>query len=513
MEKSEMSAAADVVDLMVVSSFMIICLILFKIAQLNKGSISIPISLKNDLRLALESIYGKIKELKANQIIKEKAISKWMTAGTCVGISVLLHVAVAVMICLRVITLNTEAPELKEEVIEKESMVVAIQLAPLRHRPQLVPSVNAPLTPQELKDLVAKMPAAEKLTPPPKLLSKPKNLPEYTRTAADQLSGKVPDTNLQGERDTIAASNANTAVDAPDRSSVRGEKPKEEQQEMVDTRFQDGLLEHMNKGGKASRPQDQIKPPSEEITDPEKLAKVDQEKMKSSVESTKELGEALEQGKLASSNKEELEFLETEKKIALNEESPISKNTGAKENKGLEEQKKTIANNQPDPDAIKQKSQDEKKQQQESQPESQPKTAKNKRASQNAKKGFRSEAKATVMEGSISRRSKVASEDVKATPVGKYMAQVSKLVEQEWQRRVMMHADLIQPGTLRIGFMVDERGKVNNISTIAQTMGSENQRSITFQALTSVKIPPMPKKVKKNQGGDPLEFRYYFRFQ
>ena len=93
------------------------------------------------------------------------------------------------------------------------------------------------------------------------------------------------------------------------------------------------------------------------------------------------------------------------------------------------------------------------------------------------------------------------------------MAQVSKLVEQEWQRRVMMHADLIQPGTLRIGFMVDERGKVNNISTIAQTMGSENQRSITFQALTSVKIPPMPKKVKKNQGGDPLEFRYYFRFQ
>jgi outer membrane biosynthesis protein TonB len=235
--------------------------------------------------------------------------------------------------------------------------------------------------------------------------------------------------------------------------------------------------------------------------------------MESSVDSTKEPGEVLEQGKLASSNKEEVEFLETEKKIALNEESPISKNTGEKENKGLEEQKKTIVNNQPDPDAIKQKPQDEKKKKRESQPKSQPKTAENKRASQNAEKGFRSEAKATVMEGSISRRSKTASKDVKATPVGKYMAQVSKLVEQEWQRRVMMHADLIQPGTLRIGFMVDERGRVKNINTIARTMGSENQLSLTYQALTSVKIPPMPKKVKNSQGGDLLEFRYHFNFQ
>ena len=77
----------------------------------------------------------------------------------------------------------------------------------------------------------------------------------------------------------------------------------------------------------------------------------------------------------------------------------------------------------------------------------------------------------------------------------------------------MMHADLIQPGTLRIGFMVDEKGKVNNINLITQTLGSENQRSLTFQALTSVKIPPMPVEVKESQGGDPLEFRYNFRFQ
>jgi hypothetical protein len=249
------------------------------------------------------------------------------------------------------------------------------------------------------------------------------------------------------------------------------------------------------------------------MTDPEKLAKADQEEMKSSVESIKELGEALEKGKLATSNQEAKKFLETQEKIALNEELPTSNNTGAKENKGLEEKKKTIANHQPDPDAIKQKPQEGKKKKQDLQPESQLKTAENKRASENAKKGFRSQAKATVMEGSISRRSKIASKNVKATPVGKYMAKISKLVEREWQRRMMMHADLIQPGTFRISFMVNERGKLYNINPISQTFGSTNQRSLTFQALTSVKIPPMPKEVKKSQGGDPLEFRYHFRFQ
>jgi len=431
-----------------------------------------------------------------------------MTAGMCVAVSVVLHVVVAVMICLRIIMLNTEALEVKAEVIEKEEMVIAIVLAPVKAKPQLVPLEKATLTPQELKALVAKTPPIEKSKLPPKPKSKPKDIPKYVRTADNQLSGKVPDTNLQGERDTIAASNANAVTSASDRASVRGEKPKDERQETVDTAFQDGVLEHMNKGGETSKPQPQIKPPSEEITDPEKLAKVDQEKMGSSVESTKELGEALERGKLATSNKEAKEFLETQKKIALNEELPTSKNTGAKENKGLEELKETIANNQRDPNAIKQKAQEEKKKKQ----ESQPKTAQNKRASENSKKGFRSEAKATVVEGSISRRSKIGSRDVKATPVGKYIAGISKLVEQEWKRRHNMHADLIQPGTLRIRFMVNERGKVGNIRTIAQTMGSETQRSIIFQALTSVKIPPMPAKVKKIQGGDPIVFRYFFSF-
>ncbi len=432
-----------------------------------------------------------------------------MTASMCVCISVLVHLVFAVMLSLRIIMLKTETEEIKKNSITKEEIVIEIQLAPVKAKPQLVPPMNAPLTPEELKALAANTPPVEKPEETPQLAPKPKELTKFQRTSDDQLAGKAPDTNIQGERDTLAASNANPLTGAPDKAAVRGEKPKDGIEEKVDTTFQDGVLEQMNKGGEVAKAEQ--KPPVEEMTDPTKIADVDQEEIKSSVESTKEVGEELEIAKLAATNKEKKEFLETQKKMALNEDLPSSKNLGEKEESGQEEQNKTIANNQtqPDPDAMKQKPQEEKQKN----VESQPKTAENKKASDNGEKGFRSEAKATVMEGTISRRSKIASDNVKATPVGKYMAEISKLVEKEWQRRCMMHADLIQPGTLRIGFMVDENGKVNNVSTISQTLGSENQRSLTFQALNSVKIPPMPKEVRESQGGDPLEFRYYFRFQ
>jgi len=114
------------------------------------------------------------------------------------------------------------------------------------------------------------------------------------------------------------------------------------------------------------------------------------------------------------------------------------------------------------------------------------------------------------MEGSISRRSNIASKNVKSTPVGKYMSQISKLVEQGWQSRMLQHADLVQPGTMVISFMVDKQGKVKNINILSQSAGSESQRSLTFQALLTAKIP---KEVLKSQGGDLLQFRYNFSFQ
>ncbi len=430
-----------------------------------------------------------------------------MSVSGCMCISVLIHLTLAMVISFKMLIKKTESEPSKKltpEVVEK---VIEIMLAPAEIPPVKAPPKNAPLTAEELKALAAQKPQLQKTEEAPNITPAANELPRYQRTAEDQLAGKAPKTNLEGERDTIEASNANTVAGAQARPSVQGEKPQDGVNETVDTTFQDGNLEHMNQGGKAAKTE-QIQP-VEQKEEEEKVAELDQEEMKSSVKSTQEKGDELELEKTASTNKVAKKFLDTQKNREVSDEQPSSEKTSNEEIKGKAEQNKTIANQQLDQDGLKQKSQDEKKKK----VKSEPKSVANKKASKTGEKGFRSEAKATVMEGTISRRSKIASENVKATPVGKYMAQISKIVEQEWQRRCQMHADLIQPGTLRIGFMVDENGKLNNISIISQILGSESQSSLTFQALTSVKIPPMPKEVKENQGGDPLEFRYYFRFQ
>ena len=479
--------------------------------------------------------------LSASNTVKNKKSSKFQTAGICVAFSIVLHLAVAVMICIRIISLQSEViKDVEDTTDEKQEIVVKIELEPEPPTPELptqpvIPPLNerAPLTPQELKELASKPPEPIQEEPRPKPepeLPKPepqpKDIIQIARTTDDQLTGEVPDTNLQGERNTIAASNARPTAGAPDVSAVVGEKPEDNRSETVDTRFNDGEFEHMERGGSPSEaqivPPSEITPPSEivppsEIPAPKEVADTDQkeqEEIKSSIQSTDDLGKDLEKNKIAETNKLSKEYAETQQKVAMNKDLPTSQNLGEREKSGKEKlENKTIGNKDVDPDGLKQKAQEKKDKVIKSQPKTQPKTAKNKRASDGARNGFRSEAKATVMEGSISRRSNIASKNVKATPVGKYMSQISKLVERGWQSRMMQHADLVQPGTMIISFMVDKRGKVRNINIVSQTAGSESQRSLTFQALLSAKIPPMPKEVIKSQSGDLLEFRYNFSFQ
>jgi len=436
------------------------------------------------------------------------------------------------MICIRVVSIESEVTEPKED-DDSEELVLEIDLIPELVKPEPTkpeevpetldtPERKAPLTAQELRALAAKPPETVRpkekpLEPKPK--PKPKDIIQIARTTDDQLTGEVPDTHLQGARDTIAASNASAVLGAPDVAAVKGIKPKDDRSETVDTTFNEGEFEHSELGGSPTKasivPPSQITPPSETTVE-EEVSKANQKKqdeIKSSVKPTDDVGEALEQPKIAETNKQAKKFQETLNKVAMNDPSPTSRNVGAREVSGEEEKRKTIANKNVDPNGLKQKAQEKKATQAKAQPKQQPKTAKNKRASDGAKNGFRSQAKATIMEGSISRRSNIASKNVKATPVGKYMSKISKLVETGWQTRMMQHADLVQPGTMVISFMVDERGKVKNINIMSQTAGSESQRSLTFQALLSAKIPPMPKEVIKSQGGDLLRFRYNFSFQ
>ncbi len=446
--------------------------------------------------------------------LNESSTGLKKTLLLCFGASVLIHIVLLALLCLPLVV-SLFKPEMvvmakKLEKKRARSIVVALVRPKAKAKPK-------PISPERKRE-----PAAKK-KPQPQQQKKPlgdiaaksksaKN--QYERTSDQQLTGKVPETNLEGERDTIAASNAVPRVGAPDRAAVKGGQTPFD--EVVDTSYQDGAFEHMNKGSKIKPTKEEGLSKTEPTEDAATIAQKEQNEQKeakSSVVPSKELGQALDQGKLANQSQEnerQKKFLDAEKKrynpVSEEKEKKLLKEQLSND-KGREKLKKTIANRQPEPDAPKQKPQQEKRKKKVAHKDS-PKHKSPKRSS----KGFRSQAKAQVMVGSISRHSKIASRNVKATPLGKYMAEVSKRVEQEWQRRCLMHADLIQPGTVRISFLLTSNGKVLQLRTLYKEYGSENQLSLTHQAIRSVRLPPMPASVRKSQNGDPIEFRYTFDF-
>lgn len=446
----------------------------------------------------------------ADKTFSPGGTGKWMTAGICVVVSVIFHVVVLMsFIYIQFFSKVIEDIEEEENAVMVELKIEAL-VEDLRESPEKAREMEAPMTSEELRNLVVKPRRAEKKP------ERKASVLKYARTSDDQLSGKVPDTDVQGERDTLAASNKASVLDAPDRPSVDGIDDKERNQELVDTRFQDGVLEHMNLGADAAKSQEEKlkREQAEESKAELSQDRLDKKAIESGIESNMDGGAAEKKALLAQQHLESAKRnMETQKKELRREREPISQNKGATDVASDEELKRLISNKKRAADAAMRKAEREMRKRRAAQKEAEKRAIAQREAARNAtKKGMRSEAKAKVMQGTISRRSKIASGNVKKTPVGVYMAKISKLVEQEWQRRVMMHADLIQPGTLRIGFMVNERGKVINYRVISKVLGSENQTSITFQALTSAKIPTMPQRVRKSQGGDPLEFIYYFQF-
>ena len=125
--------------------------------------------------------------------------------------------------------------------------------------------------------------------------------------------------------------------------------------------------------------------------------------------------------------------------------------------------------------------------------------------------GFRTEAKKTRVEGTISRRGRSAL-DVESTAIGKYKARVNRVIETEWQRLCVVHRDHLLPGILTLRFYLDKNGRVSGIRYLDVFHASEMQKGFTMQAVKQPKLPAMPKEVRKELEGEPLEFRINFNF-
>ncbi|MBG70934.1 MAG: hypothetical protein CMN06_12635 [Roseibacillus sp.] len=132
-----------------------------------------------------------------------------------------------------------------------------------------------------------------------------------------------------------------------------------------------------------------------------------------------------------------------------------------------------------------------------------------KKASERA--GFNTEARKTRMEGTISRRGQ-SSLKVEATALGKYKAQVNRIIETEWQRRCVMHRDHVLPGILTLRFYVDKAGQVSGLRYLDVFQASAMQKGFTMRAVQQPQLPRMPEEVINELDGEDLEFHINFHF-
>lgn len=125
--------------------------------------------------------------------------------------------------------------------------------------------------------------------------------------------------------------------------------------------------------------------------------------------------------------------------------------------------------------------------------------------------GFRGNQRKTAIIGSISRTGRSAL-NVADSPLGRYQAQISRAVEQEWQRNCVRHRDFITPGFLTVRFFVETSGKVRTVRFVGEMETGEVQKGFTLNSIRDAEIPAMPAALKKEFDKEPLEliFNFYF---
>ncbi len=124
---------------------------------------------------------------------------------------------------------------------------------------------------------------------------------------------------------------------------------------------------------------------------------------------------------------------------------------------------------------------------------------------------FNGNQKKTRILGSVS-RSGTSSQQVAASPLGKYQAQLSRVIESEWHRNCVKYRDFIKPGILTLRFVIDDRGAVRSVMLVEMVEAGDVQKGFTMNTIRQAKIPPLPADVQKELNGEPLELIYNFYF-
>ncbi|WP_198141282.1 hypothetical protein [Verrucomicrobium spinosum] len=120
---------------------------------------------------------------------------------------------------------------------------------------------------------------------------------------------------------------------------------------------------------------------------------------------------------------------------------------------------------------------------------------------------FTPQTRTSATKGTISNIGSEDSVAAAATPVGRYMRQVTSAVEKKWHFYRSREADAVEPGRLSLKFYVNKYGKVEDLKF---TMKDANplMEDFTIEAILKAEIPPIPLDLVPILDRERLEINY-----
>src|SRR5438552_1199563 len=124
-------------------------------------------------------------------------------------------------------------------------------------------------------------------------------------------------------------------------------------------------------------------------------------------------------------------------------------------------------------------------------------------ASSQPRSTYRRQKERTQIAGNITNRG-ISSVNALGTPLGRYQKIVADSIGSRWYTYVEQKRDLINIGTLRLGFVVDRSGRVKNLK-VTENSSNEAFASVCVQSVMEAHLPPIPADVAQSLPPEGLE--------
>src|SRR5213595_2688597 len=124
-------------------------------------------------------------------------------------------------------------------------------------------------------------------------------------------------------------------------------------------------------------------------------------------------------------------------------------------------------------------------------------------ASSQAQSAYRRQKERTHIAGNITNRG-ISSVNALGTPLGRYQKIVADSIGSRWYTYVDQKRDLINIGTLRLGFIIDRSGRVKNLK-VTENSSNEAFASVCLQSVLEAHLPPIPQDVAQSLPPEGLE--------